>query len=129
MSAFQRDAVWLRETYTPRGLTAVALASLLTGTYPRTHNVRSNDDTALLTGPTIADRFHDLGYLTLGYAANQGELLDFGFDEATAAHLHDPLTPREDQDDIAQVANDRLLLDTFAARFATLTDTETPAAP
>lgn len=124
VEAFQRDAVWLRRTWTPRGLTTVALASLLTGTYPRTHHVRSDEDLALLTGPTIADRFHDLGYLTLGFTANGGGLLAFGFDEATTAHERDPDTVPDDQDEIAQVANDQLLLETFTARFATLAATD-----
>jgi arylsulfatase A-like enzyme len=124
VTAFQQDAVWFPQTYSPRGMTAVALSSMLTGTYPRTHLVRTNEEPELLTGLTLADRFHDLGYLTLGYAANQGKLLDFGFDEATVANQRDPDTLPEDQDEIGQVANDQLLLDTFTARLAEVPEGE-----
>ncbi|MFH1468521.1 MAG: sulfatase-like hydrolase/transferase [Pseudomonadota bacterium] len=124
VTAFQQDAVWFRSAYTPRGMTAVALSSMLTGTYPRTHNVRSNEEPNLLTGATIADRFRDLGYTTLGYVANQGVLLDFGFDEKTIGNERDPDVVPEDQDDIGQVMNDQLLLDTLSARLADLSPTD-----
>ena len=41
----------------PRSQTAVALTSLSTGTYPRDHNIRSNDDEFKPAHTTLPERF------------------------------------------------------------------------
>ncbi len=116
--AFLDDAVWFEGARAPRGLTAVSLSSMLTGTYPRDHDVRNNDMGDLLSQPSLADRFGDQGYTTLGFAANQCVLLEHGFDESTCGALMndgDTGTPKN-QEDLDQVANDRLLVDSFRPR-------------
>jgi len=75
------ESVVLPNVLTPRGLTAVALTSLSTGSYPRDHGIRINTGTVRPRRTTLPERFHNAGYLTLGYSANLCYLMDYGVDE------------------------------------------------
>ncbi len=65
-------------TATTRGLTGPALASMLTGAYPRDNHVRKCNTTAEMT--TLPERFAKAGYRTLGFSSNQCQLMDAGTD-------------------------------------------------
>ncbi len=80
LDAFLAEAVVLPDTYTVRGLTSVALASLHTGSYPRRTAIRNNDDEALAGGPDLFAVFHDAGWQTLGMSANQCSAMDYAPD-------------------------------------------------
>ena len=113
MLSFFDESTWFDRAITPRGYTAVALASMLTGVYPRTHGVRNNDLIDAISQPTLAHRFGEGGYTTLGYAANKCQLMENGFDESVCGNLmnsSDTGLPTN-QEDLDQVANDQLLLD------------------
>ncbi len=71
-----------------RGLTAVALSSVQTGAYPRTHGVRSNSgDVVGPDTPTLQERLQAAGFRTYGYSANMCQLMDVGMDETTCTAL------------------------------------------
>jgi arylsulfatase A-like enzyme len=63
-------------TATTRGVTGPALASMLTGAYPRDNHVRTCNTVPDL--PTLPERFRDAGYRTLGFSSNQCQLMDAG---------------------------------------------------
>ncbi len=79
--AFFDEGALFPNAIAPRSQTAVALTSLSTGTYPRDHNIRSNDDEFKPAHTTLPERFQDAGYRTLGYSANICWVFDYGFDE------------------------------------------------
>ncbi|MFH1467874.1 MAG: sulfatase-like hydrolase/transferase [Pseudomonadota bacterium] len=80
MRAFMDEGVVLRNVLSPRALTAVALTSLSTGSYPRDHGLRVNAS-ARPRRTTLPERFQAAGYLTLGYSANLCYVWDYGVDE------------------------------------------------
>ena len=75
------ESVVLPNVLTPRGLTAVALTSLSTGSYPRDHGIRINTGAARPRRATLFERFQGAGYRTLGYSANLCYVMDYGVDE------------------------------------------------
>ncbi len=75
------ESTVLKNVLTPRGLTAVALTSLSTGSYPRDHGIRINSGLARPRRATLPERFDEAGYLTLGYSANLCYVMDYGVDE------------------------------------------------
>ena len=76
IDAFFDEAVVFENTLAVRGLTSVATASVLTGTYPRTHGVRNNSDWPTAAQPTLIERFEQAGYHTIGLAANACQFID-----------------------------------------------------
>jgi arylsulfatase A-like enzyme len=80
LQAFFDEGVLLRNVLSPRGLTAVALTSLSTGSYPHEHGLRVNTDTRPRRD-TLFERFQAAGYTTLGYSANLCYVMDHGVDE------------------------------------------------
>jgi arylsulfatase A-like enzyme len=124
--AFFQDAVWFERTITPRGLTAVALSSLLTGAYPRNHGLRANEGGHDLGAATLAERYGENGYTTMSFLANQCQLGGNGFDEQVCGNLRndgDTGLP-DNQQDLDQVANDDLLVTSFLERLQKLPPTE-----
>ncbi len=75
------ESTVLENTLTVRGLTSVAVSSILTGVYPRHHFVRNNANRKRPEQPLLAERFHDAGYRTYGYAANVCQFIDEGIDD------------------------------------------------
>ena len=96
------EGVLLPDVQVARNLTGPALTTILTGTYPRDHKVRENEEVAP-TLPLISERFREVGYRTLGFAANMCPLLDYGFDETECTDdLEQPdLGDESDRDDVA----------------------------
>ncbi len=80
MELFDQSAVF-PYTLSPRGMTAVALASLHTGLYPREHRVRNNKAEFKTNKDTLSKRFQAAGFTTLGFSANACHIMDEGFDE------------------------------------------------
>ncbi len=74
LHALTDESALFPNVLTVQGTTRPALASLLTGLYPTTHGTRTNDSD-VFNGITLYERFHDVGYTTLGYSANQCGLL------------------------------------------------------
>jgi arylsulfatase A-like enzyme len=79
--AFFDESTVLPNVLSPRGLTAVALSSLSTGTYPRDHGLRVNSGQNRPKRETLFERFDDAGYHTMGYSANLCYVMDHGVDE------------------------------------------------
>jgi arylsulfatase A-like enzyme len=79
--SFFDESVVLPNVLTPRGLTAVALTSLSTGTYPRDHGLRANSSASRPRRATLPERFQAAGYRTMGYSANLCYVWDHGVDE------------------------------------------------
>ena len=75
------ESTVLENTLTVRGLTSVAVSSILTGVYPRHHFVRNNANRKRPEQPLLAERFHEAGYRTYGYAANVCQFIDEGIDD------------------------------------------------
>lgn len=75
------ESTVLENTLTVRGLTSVAVSSILTGVYPRRHFVRNNANRKRPSQPLLAERFDDAGYATYGYAANVCQFIDDGIDD------------------------------------------------
>ena len=81
LNALFAEGTLLDHAVASRGLSGPAIASLLTGAYPRTHGVRENADSEDSEGivdgvATLGERFAAAGYHTFGYSANQCYLLD-----------------------------------------------------
>lgn len=84
------DALFLEGTLFPntatvRGYTAPAMASFLTGVYPRSHGLRSNDGAWTDSGgayPLLHERFQAAGYYTLVSQSNRCEFQEIGVDVA-----------------------------------------------
>ncbi len=113
--AFLEESATFPNTLSPRGLTSVALSTMLTGTYPRDHGVRDNGQDNP-TRTTLLQAFHDAGYLTLGFSANQCHLLEGpGTDEAVCT------ASDEDVQTSNQHLRDASLVDRFVARLGGLT--------
>ncbi|MFH1465685.1 MAG: sulfatase [Pseudomonadota bacterium] len=87
MMALLDESTVYRRGQSPRSITAPALASMLTGSYPAHHCLRGNVGQAEswkgLARTTLLERFQAAGYRTLGYSANQCYLLDAGTDQRT----------------------------------------------
>jgi len=110
LRSFFDDATLLADTLAVRGLTSPAIASILTGVYPRNHGVRRNTGWDPPRLPTLIEKFHDAGYYTMGYAANTCQFIDAGVDDRYC-------TWSEEMPAIATHAErDRLLLDELLAR-------------
>lgn len=75
-SFFSERGVWMPKVLATRGLTSVATASLLTGTYPRKHQIRSNEGWSDTPMPTLIERFNEAGYFTVGLAANACQFIE-----------------------------------------------------
>lgn len=82
IDAFIDEGVLLDRVVATRSLTSVALTSVLTGAYPRTHKVRTNDGSyADPATPTLHQRFQAAGYHTYGMSANMCQLIEVGIDD------------------------------------------------
>lgn len=102
-----------------RGLTSVSLSSVITGAYPRTHGVRNNDaDPIEADVATLAERFGEVGYRTVGVSANMCQLMDRGFDERYC-------TSSQEEPGLDQAVADTRLVDELLARVDVL-DADTP---
>jgi len=110
LRAFFDDATLLADTLATRGLTSPAIASILTGSYPRNHGIRRNTGWDPPRLPTLIEKFHDAGYYTMGYAANTCQFIDNGVDDRFC-------TWSEEVSGIADHAErDRMLLDELLVR-------------
>jgi arylsulfatase A-like enzyme len=101
LDALLAEGTELEHVVAPRGLSGPALASLLTGTYPRTHGVRENgrsvNDEGIEDGvATLGERFAAAGYTTYGFSGNQCYLLDDEME--TVCTWADPQTTQEEGD-------------------------------
>lgn len=113
LNALLAEATFFPHAVSTRGLSGPAIASFLTGAYPRTHGVRENDESIDSEGivdglRTLGDRFHDAGYRTFGYSANQCYLLDDEME--TLCTWADPSITQEEGD--TELTSG--LIDTFA---------------
>ena len=110
LQAFFSDATLLADTMAVRGLTSPAIASILTGSYPRNHGIRRNTGWDPPRLPTLIEKFHDAGYYTMGYAANTCQFIDSGVDDRYC-------TWSEEMPAIAtHTERDRMLLDELLVR-------------
>jgi len=108
------QSVLMPNTLSPRGLTQVALATLHTGTYPRDHQIRTNKSDHRPMTTTLAERFGEAGYQTLGFSANMCGLLETGFDSTGC-------TWADQEPGLGDLADrDRLLVDQVVESFAAL---------
>lgn len=100
VDALAADGTRYDHVQATRGLTAVALSSVQTGAYPRTHGVRSNSgDVVGPETPTLQERFHDAGFRTYGFSANMCQLLDVGMDEVLCTSIaKDESRPQDEAD-------------------------------
>lgn len=80
ISAFFAQSTLFRDVLAVRGITSPAVASILTGVYPRSHGVRRNTDWPVPIQPTLMERFDDAGYHVMGFASNTCQFLDRGVD-------------------------------------------------
>lgn len=97
-SFFTERGVWMPKVLATRGLTSVATASLLTGTYPRKHQIRSNEGWSAPPMPTLIERFDAAGYFTIGLAANACQFIestDAGACTWAKSYPEVPLTARD----------------------------------
>ena len=82
LDALFAEGVRFDNVLVPRGLSAVSMATLMTGAYPVTHQVRANEPPEAggsgiaAEVPTLYQRFADAGYTTYGWLANMCFLLD-----------------------------------------------------
>ncbi len=114
--SFFDESVVLPNVLTPRGLTAVALTSLSTGTYPRDHGLRVNSNATRPRRATLPERFQAAGYRTMGYSANLCYVWDHGVDERIC-------TWSGEDDDLGGLAErDDQLIDRLVARLPELPD-------
>jgi len=104
-------------TATSRGLTGPALASMLTGLYPRDHDIRDCNETP--DDLTLPQRFQDAGYVTFGFSSNQCQLIDKGVDvrectsfkesEASTRRLRDEILLEKLLDDLDDLSSRKSL--------------------
>jgi arylsulfatase A-like enzyme len=73
------ESTFFGNVMTVRGLTSVALGSLLTGAYPKHTGLRSHTELIPSDLPHLAERFEAAGWTTLGFSANQCQYLSRGF--------------------------------------------------
>lgn len=82
LDALFAEGVRFDNVLVPRGLSAVSMATLVTGAYPATHRVRDNEapkagGSGIAAGvETLYQRFGAAGYTTHGWSANMCFLLD-----------------------------------------------------
>ncbi|MDP2308052.1 MAG: sulfatase-like hydrolase/transferase [Pseudomonadota bacterium] len=82
IDALFAEGVRLDNVLVPRGLSAVSMATMVTGAYPVTHRVRDNEPpeaggAGIAAGvETLYQRFGAAGYTTYGWLANMCFLLD-----------------------------------------------------
>ncbi len=119
LAGFYDQATTFTQATAPRGLTPVAMATFLTGFYPRSHGVREPLD---LRGgwkgavPLLAQRFNDAGYDTHAFVSTWTSMA-VGFDHTTVT----PAGSRE----IPTVETDLSLVKT-AYNVIERTDRDTP---
>jgi len=91
MDSLARHGTYFANCFVPLARTAPSLTSLLTGTFPHTHGVRSNyipDDQTHLSVATLPALLRAAGYQTAAvsdWAGADLAKLDFGFDRADVA--------------------------------------------
>jgi len=104
---FAESAVF-PHTATTRGLTGPALASMLTGAYPRDHKVRLCNTVPDMVG--LPELFDEHGFRTLGFSANQCQLMDVGIDErvCTSAREYEAISRRQRDADLETALLDEL---------------------
>lgn len=90
-------------TLTTRGQTSPALASIMTGLYPRSTKVRSNPRVLEESYVTIPERFQEAGYTTLGFSSNFCHYIDSGIDIRGCTHP-------DEEPDLEQTASDSILV-------------------
>ena len=67
LDALAEEGIVFDRCYTTMSWTLIAHMSLLTGMYPSQHKVWAREAALPLTIPTLAERFADLGYHTMGF--------------------------------------------------------------
>ncbi|MFT5681530.1 MAG: arylsulfatase A-like enzyme [Myxococcota bacterium] len=112
---FFDTSVVFENTFTVRGLTSVATASVLTGTYPRTHGVRNNSGWSAPSEPTLIERFEQAGYHTIGLAANACQFID-GVTDTEDCVWSQNVEGIDSVVGITHEERDRLLLSTLSER-------------
>jgi len=95
-------------TATTRGLTGPALASMLTGAYPRDNRVRKCNVTTEMQ--TLPERFASAGFKTLGFSSNQCQLMDAGTQvrACTSAREYSANSRRQRDVDLEEMLLDEL---------------------
>lgn len=112
LDTFFGEGVLFPNTLTTRGLSEPALASYLTGAYPRTHGIRVNDDETSIAADvaTLFQRFQAAGYHTAGFSANMCQLIDADVDDRLCTETTEDNGLTQQQADAALVvAMDSLL--------------------
>ncbi len=103
------ESTVLENTLTVRGLTSVAVSSILTGVYPRHHFVRNNANRKRPAQPLLIERFHDAGYTTYGYASNVCQFIDEGVDDRYCTWTVETPDPSVELRERDEMLVDRLL--------------------
>ena len=75
------ESALLPDVLVTRSLTSVSFASFLTGLYPRSHGIRSNNAEWQGERPTLLEQFQAAGYRTYGYSSNYCSFIDYGVDQ------------------------------------------------
>lgn len=112
LRSFFAEGALFPHTLTTRGLSEPALASYLTGAYPRTHGIRVNDDETTIAADvaTLFQRFQAAGYHTAGFSANMCQLIDANVEERLCTETTEDNGLTQQQADAALVvAVDSLL--------------------
>jgi arylsulfatase A-like enzyme len=99
IDAFLKEGAWFPNLLSVRGLTGVAMSSLLTGLYPRRNGVRNHDYDVASPEPSIAERLHDAGYRTAVFSDNQCWVVEDRVDELVCT-WNDPNFPDQHDRDV-----------------------------
>lgn len=76
-----QQSVVFDRAHVPRGLTWPSLASMFTGLYPQSTNVRRNGDLLADSTPTLMTILHERGYTTAAFLANACKAFERGLDQ------------------------------------------------
>ena len=79
--AFALAGTLFENAATPKGKTSPAVASLFTGTWPRTHRVLKTEVELVDENVTLAETLKESGFTTFGVSANPNITTPFGFDQ------------------------------------------------
>ena len=102
IDALIAESAFLPDVLVTRSLTSVSFASFLTGLYPRSHGIRSNNADWEGAQPHLLELFQTAGYRTYGYSSNYCSFIDYGVDERFCAWLVEmpELTSQQEGDEL-----------------------------
>jgi arylsulfatase A-like enzyme len=90
MEALMAEGTTFEHVQTVRGLTSIALASLLSGAYPRHTGIRRHDSAYSGGILMLQRRFQEAGWWTIGLSGNQCQYLEEGFDVSFCTEVSAP---------------------------------------